>query len=531
MKKFGNGPLVLAILDGMADNPNPEANAIDLANTPVIDGLIASAAVTHLTTHGKRVGLPEGQMGNSEVGHLNIGAGRVVMQDLTRIDDAVEEDAFDKLPELRRVFDRQNKGHETALHLIGLVSTGGVHSSMDHLLALVRAASRASVRNLFIHLISDGRDRPPTAAAGEAEVLENLLDEIRSNRFTETYQIASVIGRYHAMDRDKRWDRTIKAYNLFTDRIGITADDPIQALLDGAKKSGSDEFIEPCAISALQDKRSLAIEDGDDIVFFNFRADRMRQIVTSFFADDFTGFERAKRPKLAGITTLTEYDATYPVDVIFKPIDIKNHLGEVLADNDLHQVRIAETEKYPHVTYFFNGGIEAPYKNEQRIMVNSPRDVATYDLKPEMSAFEVKTKLIEALKSGDTDVAIVNFANCDMVGHTGVIEAAIKAVETVDTCIGEIIRCVKELDGVILVTADHGNADQMIDYQTHEPHTFHTTYPVWFMVAGGESLQPLNLRDGGALCDIAPTILDLLGVEQPAEMTGVSLMIPQSDEA
>lgn len=511
-------PLVLCILDGYAHNPNPKGNAVHFAKTPTMDKLWANFPHTELCTFGERVGLPKGQMGNSEVGHLNIGAGRVVGQDLDRINKEIEDGSFTENVELRKCLD--SISDDQALHLIGLTSKGGVHSSLEHLKAIIRTALKNNVPNIFVHAITDGRDRPPTASPIELAELEEFIANEKASSKSEI-QIASIIGRYYAMDRDQRWERTKLAYDLFTKlEADETYDSVAEAIKSKLASGEQDEFLKPATIKS-KTKRSAEVKSGDKILFYNFRADRARQIISAFLASriNFQAFETALEPE---IFTLTEYDETYPVNVLYPPLLIKNHLGEVLEKNGLSQLRIAETEKYPHVTYFFNGGDEVPSSHEDRFMEPSPKDVPTYDLKPEMSALDVTNTLIAELKKGGTDVAIVNFANCDMVGHTGVFEAAIKAVETVDSCLAQVLACVDKLGGTLLVTADHGNADQMIDYETGEVHTFHTTHPVPFILVDKEK-SAVALRDGGALCDIAPTICKLLEIEQPEEMTGQSL--------
>lgn len=463
-------------------------------------------------------------MGNSEVGHLNIGAGRVVEQDLTRIHNAIEKGELGKLPEMRGLIETV-KGHPgSALHLIGLVSLGGVHSHLSHLEALISEAASSGVKHIFVHAITDGRDRPPTVAVEEVGLLQKFIEKTRAEYPHIDLGISTIIGRYFAMDRDTRWERTQKGYDLFTLGKGEVYRDPIAALKARIAAGAKDEFLEPIVIEN-QFSRSGLVEDGDSVLFFNFRADRMRQIVPAFLGDTvgFKGFKREKAPKLAQVCTLTEYDAEFPVEILFRQEPIKDHFGEVVSRAGLTQLRIAETEKYAHVTYFFNGGSEVELPGESRIMIPSPRDVATYDLKPEMSAAGVTDALCRTLEKGETDVVIVNFANCDMVGHTGVFEAAVKAVETVDACVGRVLESVKKMGGFAFITADHGNADQMIDYDTGGPHTFHTTHPVWFIVYG-ENLPKLTLRSGGALCDIAPTACELMGLEIPSLMTGQSLI-------
>jgi 2,3-bisphosphoglycerate-independent phosphoglycerate mutase len=520
-------PFLIIILDGLALNPNPKGNAVRAAHTPVLDRLLAESPSTTLVTFGPRVGLPEGQMGNSEVGHLNIGGGRIVQQELTRINQAIEDRRLGESAEFTSLLSTVKSRPESALHLIGLLSTGGVHSSLEHVKALVEAAVSHGLRHVFIHAVTDGRDRPPTASVEELGELQNFLAALKKKADKEQeFGIATITGRYYAMDRDRRWERTELAYELFTEGKGEVIQD-VQAALRARHAAGqTDEFLKPMILSAEHFNRKPTIQDGDALLFFNFRADRMRQIVGSFStpADAaFDGWKRNRVPQLSRIATLTEYDEHLPVDVLFRPQQVKNHFGEVIAAHGMKQVRIAETEKYAHVTYFFNGGVETPCTGEERILVPSPRDVATYDLKPEMSAPAVTEQLLAKLQTGTVDVAIVNFANCDMVGHTGNFDAAVKAVETVDSCLGRVLEMLASLDGAAIVTADHGNADQMIDYETGAPHTFHTLYPVP-MVIFGKQFQHLKLKDGGALCDIAPTACKLLGIPAPAEMTGTPLI-------
>jgi len=522
----GHTPFLLAILDGLALNPNPKGNALFSARTPTIHRLLATCPHTTLCTFGPRVGLPEGQMGNSEVGHLNIGGGRIVQQELTKINAAIENKELGELPTIKSLNATMCADPNRALHLVGLVSRGGVHSSLDHLLALIRTAIDGGARRIYVHAITDGRDRPPTASIEEVGALEEKLSEWRSEFGSELQlRIVSIIGRYFAMDRDKRWERTELAYDLFTQGTGEPFTDPIAALQARHTFGETDEFIKPLMLSS-QGGRPWTVQDGDALLFFNFRADRMRQIVRTFFADDFKDFLRKSRPKLSAILTLTEYEEDFPVQVLFAPLSVKNHLGEVISHAGLKQLRIAETEKYAHVTYFFNGGVEEALPGETRVLVPSPRDVATYDLKPEMSAKGVCEQLMQKIREGNEQVFIVNFANCDMVGHTGNFEAAVKAVETVDNYLGDVLHLIEERGGCAIVTADHGNADQMIDYQTGEPHTFHTTYPV-FLILVGKDFENASLRENGALCDIAPTICEILGIRTPPEMTGVSLLEKQ----
>ncbi|MFN8388937.1 MAG: 2,3-bisphosphoglycerate-independent phosphoglycerate mutase [Bdellovibrionota bacterium] len=519
-------PFLLIILDGMALNPNERGNAVAAARKPTLDRLFKTCPQTTLTTHGKRVGLPEGQMGNSEVGHLNIGGGRIVQQELTRINASIESGELAALPELGQIVTKLEQAPGSALHLIGLASNGGVHSSLEHLKALAQAAVAKGIHHIFIHAISDGRDRPPTAS--ETEILD-LEDSVRSLRDRcapgQEVSIVSVVGRYYAMDRDNRWERTALAYDLFTLGKGEPYTELRTALEKRHQAGETDEFLKPLVATRPAGSRTPTIQSGDALLFFNFRADRMRQIVSCFTSSSgstFAHFNREKTVTPSAVVTLTEYDDTLPVEVLFRPQQVRNHFGEAVAANGLTQLRIAETEKYAHVTYFFNGGVEQPSTGEQRVMIPSPRDVATYDLKPEMSAVSVTDTIVQKLNEGRTDVYIINYANCDMVGHTGNFDAAVKAVETVDTCLGRVLEAVEQAGGVAFITADHGNADQMIDYETGAPHTFHTKYPVPFLIFGKE-FSTLTLHSGGALCDIAPTACKLLGIPVPKEMTGIPL--------
>ena len=519
-------PLALIILDGLGNNPRSEANAFKLARTPTLTRLRGTVPYTELVTCGERVGLPKGQMGNSEVGHLNIGAGRVVDQDLLKINKTIDNNGLGELTALIKTFDAVKVQDSRALHLVGLLSQGGVHSSNHHVEALIREALKSGVKQIYIHAFSDGRDRPPQAALAEIGELNATLTKLRQEfKEIKALRIATLIGRYFAMDRDQRWERTQKAYDLLTQGLGTKQPGIIAALESRAMTGTPDEFLEPMLMTDGNTDRPGTIQDGDAVLFFNFRSDRMRQLVAAFFnrSQSFTGFSRKMHPELSALTTLTAYAEGYPVNVVFEPTPIKNHLGSVIAQAGLNQLRIAETEKYPHVTYFFNGGSEAVEVGEDRILVPSPRDVATYDLKPEMSAHLVSEKLINALRSKSIDFTVLNFANCDMVGHTGKLEAAIKAVETVDSCLGNVLATINDLGGCALVTADHGNAEQMNDYITGEPHTTHTTFNVPFFLVG-KAYRDLKLREDGALCDIAPTVCQLLDLRQPTEMTGRSLL-------
>ena len=514
-------PFLLAILDGLALNPNPKANAFEIAKKPTLTNLLNTCPHTTLISYGERVGLPEGQMGNSEVGHLNIGAGRVVEQDLTVINRTAKNNTFNEVPAFKNTVSKLKNNPNSALHLIGLTSPGGVHSQLSHLISLIKSAVDSGINYVFLHIITDGRDRPRDSAKSDLEPLKSAIKTFNQNG--EKVFIASVVGRYFAMDRDKRWDRTQKAYDLYTKSAGHLADNLDQVLDSNYKNEVYDEFIDSYVIKNNIQDRTTHIEDGDALLFYNFRADRMRQIVSSFIKPDFDGFSRSVVPKLSSVVSMCEYEADFGIDILFPPNNIHKHLGEIVAESGLTQLRIAETEKYPHVTYFFNGGSEVVLKDEERIMVQSPKDVATYDLKPQMSAEELTDKLLQRLSSKPLDVIILNFANCDMVGHTGSLDAAVKAVETVDTCLGKILDKIKELGGCALITADHGNADQMIDYNTNEPHTYHTMHPVP-LIYFGEDAKNYKLNNGGALCDIAPTALEILGLNQPKEMTGKSLL-------
>ena len=505
-------PLVLCIMDGFGKNPSDYGNAIVTAKTPNLDKLMADFPMTYIGASGMDVGLPDGQMGNSEVGHTNIGAGRVVYQELTRITKSIKDgDFFNNEAMVKAVQNAIDNG--TSLHLMGLMSDGGVHSHNSHIWAIVELAKKMGLEKVYLHCIMDGRDVPPTSGKDFLADAQAKLNEIGVGK------IATVVGRFYAMDRDNRWERVVLAYNAFVKGEGIFAADPVKAVdesyskVDADGKNITDEFIEPTVCLENEGR----ISKNDSVVFFNFRPDRAREITRTFVDPDFSGFDREFLPVY--YVCMTQYDATMPnVDVAFKPQSLTNTLGEYLADKGLSQLRIAETEKYAHVTFFFNGGVEAQYDGEDRILVNSPK-VTTYDLKPEMSAYEVSEKVNEAVRSGKYDVIILNFANCDMVGHTGVFQAAVDAVEAVDTCVGTLYEAVHEMGGVLLITADHGNADKMYE-EDGSPFTAHTTFPVPFIVAD----YSCELREGGKLCDIAPTMLKILGLDQPVEMDGESLI-------
>lgn len=507
-------PVVLMILDGYGLNDNCEANAVCEGKTPVMDQLMSQCPFVKGQASGMAVGLPEGQMGNSEVGHLNMGAGRIVYQELTRITKAIMDGDFFDVPAFLAAVDNCKK-HDSALHLFGLVSDGGVHSHNTHIYGLVELAKRHGLDKVFVHCFLDGRDTPPASGKGFVEELDAKMKEIGVGK------VASVMGRYYAMDRDNRWDRVELAYNALTRGQGATAESGpagIQASYDQEK---NDEFVMPTVV--VEDGQPVGtIKDHDSVIFFNFRPDRAREITRAFCDDDFAGFPREKRLDLTYVC-FTDYDETIGNKLVaFQKQSITNTFGEFLAAHGKTQARIAETEKYAHVTFFFNGGVEEPNEGEDRILVKSPK-VATYDLQPEMSAPEVCDKLVEAIKSDKYDVIIINFANPDMVGHTGIEEAAIKAIETVDACVGRAVDAIKEVNGVMFICADHGNAEQLVDYQSGEPFTAHTTNPVPFILVNAD--PSYKLREGGCLADIAPTLIELLGLEQPEEMTGKTLLV------
>ena len=507
-------PIVLTIMDGFGFNPDKNGNAIEAAATPRLDRIFKECPTTQIGASGMDVGLPEGQMGNSEVGHTNIGAGRIVYQELTRITKSIADgDFFTNEAFLKAI--ENCKAKNSALHLMGLLSDGGVHSHINHLYGLVELAKKNGLSRVYIHALLDGRDVPPTSAADYIDQLNSKLSEIGCGK------LATVMGRFYGMDRDNRWERVGKAYAALVYGEGVQTDDAAAAVresytkLDEEGKYLTDEFVLPTVVSGTE-----RINAGDSVIFFNFRPDRAREITRTFVDDDFAGFERKGGRPLVFYVCLTQYDASMPnVEVAFKPQTLNNTLGEFLANKGLTQLRIAETEKYAHVTFFFNGGREVMFEGEDRILVNSPK-VATYDLQPEMSANEVCDKVCEAIESGKYDVIILNFANCDMVGHTGVFDAAVKAVETVDTCVGRVEDATLKMGGVMLLTADHGNADKMLEADGVSPFTAHTTNLVPFAVIGKEC----TLREGGKLCDISPTIIKLLGEAQPAEMDGLSII-------
>ncbi|MDP2714903.1 2,3-bisphosphoglycerate-independent phosphoglycerate mutase [Rheinheimera sp.] len=508
-------PLVLLILDGWGYREDTNNNAIAQANTPVMDKLWQSCPHTLISGSGLDVGLPDGQMGNSEVGHVNLGSGRVVYQDFTRITKAISDGDFFTNPVLTQAVTaakQQNK----AVHIMGLLSPGGVHSHEDHLLAMIKLAEQQGAGPIYLHAFLDGRDTPPRSAKASLQKIQAHFDKTGSG------QIASVIGRYFAMDRDKRWDRVQQAYDLLTTgKAAYQADNALQALEQAYSRDENDEFVKATAILTAQGQ-PVKMQDGDALIFMNFRADRARQFSRAFINDDFDGFARVYRPKLGSFIMLTEYAADINAPCAYPPESLNNVLGEWLAKHDKTQLRISETEKYAHVTFFFSGGREELFKGEQRILVDSPK-VATYDLQPEMSSTELTDKLVGAIHSGEFDVIICNYPNGDMVGHTGVLSAAIKAVEAVDSCIGRVVEALHEVGGECLITADHGNAEMMLDTDSGQAHTAHTSGPVPLIYVG----RPANVTEGGILSDIAPTMLSLMGMPVPAEMSGKILMQPK----
>lgn len=510
---MGKKITALMILDGFGVREAAEGNAIQLEGTPNIDALKAAYPYTTLGASGMSVGLPDGQMGNSEVGHLNIGAGRIVYQELTRITKAIHDGDFFEKKEFLDAMENC-KTHGTALHLLGLVSDGGVHSHMDHLLALVEMAKRQGLEKVYIHCFMDGRDVPPDSGKGFIQQLSDKLKEIGVG------EIATVMGRYYAMDRDNRWERVQKAYAAMVLGEGETAECPVCAMKKSYENDVMDEFVLPTVIQK-NGKPVAKIQANDSVIFFNFRPDRAREITRALTQPDFDGFQRELFPLF--YVCMTQYDKTFQnVEVAYKPQVLKNTLGEYLAKLGKKQFRIAETEKYAHVTFFFNGGVEQPNPGEDRILIPSPK-VATYDLKPEMSAYEVADKAVELIEGGEYDVMILNFANSDMVGHTGVLEAAEKAVKAVDECTGKVVDAIRRMGGQVMITADHGNSEMMVDPETGGPFTAHTTNPVPFILVS-DQYQGAELRTDGILADIAPTLLQLMGEEKPEEMEGKSLI-------
>ena len=501
---------MLMILDGFGINEKEEGNAIKMANIPNIKRILKQYPNTILHTSGLDVGLPEGQMGNSEVGHTNIGAGRIVYQELTRITKSIEDGDFFSIPELVTAIENCKKNH-SKLHIMGLVSDGGVHSHQRHLFALLELAKRKDFEDVYVHCFLDGRDTPPASAEGYLAELEAKMSEKGVGK------IATIMGRFYAMDRDKRWNRIQKAYDAMVKGEGEKASSASVAIENSYQKEVFDEFVVPTVI-CNSDKPVAKIEENDSVIFFNFRPDRAREITRAIVDEEFDGFEREYFK--TNFVTFTNYDETIKnVSVAFKKDEIKNTFGEIISKHGMTQLRIAETEKYAHVTFFLNGGEEKQYEGEDRILIPSPK-VETYDMKPEMSAFEVTENVLNAIHSRKYDSIILNFANPDMVGHTGNVEAVIKALESLDGCVEKIVEAIEEEHGILLITADHGNCEQMIDYKTGEPHTAHTTNPVPLVLVGKDDVK---LKEG-RLADLAPTMLDLIGLEKPEEMTGESLI-------
>jgi 2,3-bisphosphoglycerate-independent phosphoglycerate mutase len=505
-------PVGLVILDGWGHNPNTEHNAIAQAHTPNWDSLLANHPNTLINTSGLNVGLPEGQMGNSEVGHLNLGAGRVVYQELTRIQKAIEEGNFFDNSVFTHAIDKAaSRGR--AVHIMGLLSDGGVHSHIEHIKAALTLAVQRGAKT-HLHVFTDGRDTAPQSALGYVKDIEAHMKSIGGGR------IASITGRYFALDRDNRWDRVQQAYEVITaGQAAFTCKSAKQAINEAYERGETDEFVQATAILRKSGKK-VKVKDGDTVIFMNYRSDRARQLTRAFIENDFAEFHRQSSPILSEFVTLTEYNKNFNVPVAFRPTKLINTYGEWVSKHNLNQLRIAETEKYAHVTFFFNGGIEAPYKGEDRILIPSPK-VATYDLQPEMSVVEVADKLVEAIASGTYDTFICNLANPDMVGHSGNMTACIKAVEAVDNAIGRIVSAIQEADGELIITADHGNVEQLWDESTNSPLTAHTTNPVPLVYIGHKSC---NLRENASLPDIVPTLFDMMALEQPTEMTGQSLL-------
>ncbi|MDI6601113.1 MAG: 2,3-bisphosphoglycerate-independent phosphoglycerate mutase [Thermoanaerobacteraceae bacterium] len=504
----------LIIMDGYGLSEDNEYNAVKKAYTPNLDRYFKEYPNTRLRCSGLAVGLPEGQMGNSEVGHMNIGAGRVVYQELTRISKEIEDGGFFNNPVLKGAMDNA-RVNNSKLHIMGLVSPGGVHSHTEHLYALLRMAKDNGIEKVYIHAFLDGRDTPPQSASEYIEDLEQKIKEIGVG------EIATVSGRYYAMDRDKRWERVKKAYDALVMGIGRVSYDPIMAVKTSYEEGVNDEFVVPTVIKR-NNEITATIDKNDSVIFFNFRADRARQLSHVLTDEEFNGFDREKGYFSTYYVTMTQYDDTLKnVHVAYPPEVYINTLGEYVSKLGLNQLRIAETEKYAHVTFFFSGGVEEPYKGEDRVLIPSPK-VATYDLKPEMSAYEVTDEVIRRIDSGIYNLIVLNYANCDMVGHTGIFDAAEKAVETVDKCVGKVVDKVLSKGGKAIITADHGNAEKMWDEETNAPHTAHTSNPVPFIVIGEDDIE---LKNDGRLCDIAPTILDIMGKPIPQEMTGQDLII------
>ncbi|HKL27317.1 MAG TPA: 2,3-bisphosphoglycerate-independent phosphoglycerate mutase [Desulfuromonadales bacterium] len=517
MNKTAKRPVALVVLDGWGINPDCDNNAVCQAKTPRLDELARACPTTILKTSGESVGLPEGQMGNSEIGHLNLGAGRIIFHGLFRINKAIENgDFFANGPLCEAMHHIKQAGGK--LHLMGLVSNGGIHSHQEHLHALIDMAKQVGLDEILIHAFTDGRDTPPDSGAGFLEVLENKLSEVGVGR------VATVMGRYYAMDRDNRWERTERAWRAIVLGEGKQVASSKEAMATAYGEEQTDEFVEPRVIQTGE-KTYEGVEDGDGMIFFNFRSDRARQLTRSLTQKDFSGFSRPRLPDLSAFVCMMEYDKTFALPVAFQPEEHHKILGEVIADAGLTQLRIAETEKYAHVTFFFNGGVEKAFTGEDRILIPSPQEVPTYDHKPEMSAPEVTDEVVRRIESRKYDLIILNYANPDMVGHTGVLAAAITAMETVDHCVGRVAEAIRAAGGCALITADHGNCEQMTNGEG-SPHTAHTTNIVPLILveppAEGMTLKP------GILADVAPTLLELIGLPSPPEMTGQSLLIHKS---
>ncbi|MDN3390423.1 2,3-bisphosphoglycerate-independent phosphoglycerate mutase [Pseudoalteromonas sp. APC 3691] len=506
-------PLVLMILDGWGHREDTQSNAILAANTPVLDNLWATRPHTLISASGLDVGLPDGQMGNSEVGHVNLGAGRIVYQDFTRITKAINDGEFDSTPALVENIDKAVKAGK-AVHIMGLLSPGGVHSHEDHIVASIKLAAKRGAKEVYFHGFLDGRDTPPRSAKASIERIETLFSELKCGR------LASLVGRYYAMDRDNRWNRVEKAYNVIALAEGdFNFDNGVEALNAAYERDENDEFVAATTITPT-DAAPASINDGDTLIFANFRADRAREITRAFVEPDFDGFARKRTPELSAFVMMTEYAADIDAPIAFGSTPLVNVLGEWFEKNNKTQLRISETEKYAHVTFFFSGGRESEFKGETRELIPSPQ-VATYDLQPEMNSEMLTDKLVAAIKSGKYDAIICNYPNGDMVGHSGVFEAAVKACEAVDSCIGRVVDALEEFGGEALITADHGNAEQMADLKTGQAHTAHTSEPVHFIYVGRDA-EPMQ---GKALSDVAPTMLHLMGMEQPSEMTGTPIMM------
>ena len=504
-------PIILVIMDGLGINNDEAGNAVAAAKTPVLDRVISNYPSTKIGASGQAVGLPEGQMGNSEVGHLNLGAGRIIYQNYSRINKAIESGEFSKNTRILGLMDAV-KEEGSSLHLMGLVSDGGVHSHINHLYRLIDMAKERGLKKVFLHAFLDGRDTPPRSGKGYIEALESYIEKCGVGK------VASVMGRFYAMDRDNRWERVKEAYATMVEGGDRHAGTAAEAVEISYGEGEGDEFVPPTIVN-----RKGCIEDGDSIIFFNFRADRAREITRAFTETKFPHFGNLRRPRINRFLCLTEYDATFDLPIAFSPVMIDRTLGQVVSEKGIRQLRIAETEKYAHVTFFFNGGEEAPCKGEERILVPSPKDVRTYDEKPGMSAVKITDEVVRSMEKGSFGLIVLNYANCDMVGHTGVFSAAVEAVETVDSCLGRVLNTAKTNNYRVLVTADHGNAEQMLDSETGHPHTAHTTNPVHFVLVDDE-MKEKTLRKGGILADVAPTILELFGIEKPGPMEGRSLI-------